>query len=203
MKIFCVGRNYADHAKELNNPVPEEPVIFSKPPTAVLKDGMPFYMPGFSHDVHFEGELVIRIKQHGKNIQEKFAHKYYDEITFGIDFTARDLQQKLKTKGMPWEISKGFDGSAVIGEFIPLSELKDPNHITFQTLKNGQVVQQGDSRDMLFSFNRIIAYLSGFFTLQKGDLIYTGTPAGVGPVAIGDTLEGFIEGQKLMAFEVK
>lgn len=203
MKIFCVGRNYADHAKEMNSQVQEEPVIFSKPPTALLRDGRPFYYPDFSNEVHYEGELVIRINKNGKNIQEKFAHKYYDELTFGIDFTARDIQQSLKDRKLPWEISKGFDGAAVIGDFIKLSELKVPKEIQFQTLHNGRVAQEGNTRDMVFSFDQIIAYVSKFFMLQKGDLIYTGTPAGVGPVKIGDTLEGKIEGQSLMQFEVK
>lgn len=202
MKILCVGRNYADHAKELNNPLPTEPVVFSKPHTALLKDGAPFYYPDFSENVHYEGELVLRIAKNGKNIAEKFAHKYIDGITFGIDFTARDLQDKLKQKGFPWEISKAFDGSAALGKMIPVDGL-DLKNIDFRTLKNDETVQHGNSKDLIFPFEVIIAYISRFFTLQQGDLIYTGTPAGVGSVVIGDKLEGFIGEEKLMECEVK
>ena len=202
MKIFCVGRNYADHAKELNNPLNTEPVIFAKPPTALLKDNAPFYYPDFSKNIHYEGELVVRICKNGKNIEEKFARKYMDAITFGIDFTARDLQDVQKAKGLPWEIAKGFDGSAAIGTFIPLEGM-DLGNIHFTTKLNGNVVQQGDSAMMLFNFDKIVSYLSKFFTLQTGDLIYTGTPAGVGSLAIGDVMEGFIGEQKLMECKVK
>ena len=202
MKILCVGRNYADHAKELNNPLNTEPVIFSKPQTALLKDGQPFYYPDFSKNVHYEGELVIKISKHGKNISEKFARKYYNEISFGIDFTARDLQDVQKAKGLPWEIAKAFDGSAVIGSFTSLDGV-DTSNIKFSTQLNGNTVQQDDSSMMLFTFDKIIAYVSRFFTLQTGDLIYTGTPAGVGSVVVGDKLEGFIGEERLLVCEVR
>jgi acylpyruvate hydrolase len=203
MKIFCVGRNYSEHAKELKNEIPDAPVIFSKPETALLKNNAAFYLPDFSNDVHHELELVIRICKNGKRIEERFAHKYYDQITVGIDFTARDLQQKQKDKGLPWEIAKGFDGSAPLGRLIPFSELKDPEHIRFHLLKNGEQVQTGDSSQMLFGFDRIVSYVSSFFTLKMGDLIYTGTPAGVGPVRTGDRLEAFLGDQKLLRCDVK
>ena len=203
MKIFCVGRNYSEHAKELNNAVPESPVIFMKPATALLKDGAPFYYPEFSKSIHYECELVIKINKNGKHIQEKFARKYFDEITVGIDFTARDIQNNLKAKGLPWELAKGFDGSAVLGNFIPMENLSLENGIHFSLKKNDTVVQQGNSNDMIFSIEKIIAFVSSYFTLQKGDLIYTGTPAGVGEVAIGDTLQGFIGDTLLMQCVVK
>ena len=203
MKIFCVGRNYADHAKELNNAIPESPVIFCKPETALLKNNEPFFLPDFSNDVHHELELVIKICRNGKRIEPRFAGKYYDHISVGIDFTARDLQQKQKEKGLPWEIAKAFDGSAPIGSFIPLSELKKKENIHFHLLKNGEKVQEGQSAHMLNSFDQIVSYISTFFTLKTGDLIYTGTPAGVGKVLIGDKLEAFLEGQKLLHTEVK
>ena len=203
MKIFCVGRNYSEHARELNNAVPDAPVIFCKPETALLKNNEPFFLPDFSTDVHHELELVIRICRNGKRIEPRFAHKYYDQITVGIDFTARDLQQKQKEKGLPWEIAKAFDGSAPIGSLIPLNNLKKKENIHFHLLKNGERVQEGDSAEMLFNFDHIISYISTFFTLKTGDLIYTGTPAGVGKVLIGDKLEAFLEGQKLLHTEVK
>ncbi|OWY21836.1 FAA hydrolase family protein [Sphingobacteriales bacterium UPWRP_1] len=198
MKIFCVGRNYAEHAKELGNAVPDEPIIFSKPPTAVLKDGAPFYLPDFSADVHHEAEIVLRVAKNGKHIDPKFAHKYYDHLTIGIDFTARDLQSKLKAKGQPWEIAKGFDGSAPVGQFVALSTLPPVNSIEFTLLKNGHPVQKGNTANLLFAFDVLIAYISKFFTLQQGDLIFTGTPEGVGRVQIGDHLEGFIGNHKLL-----
>lgn len=201
MKIFCVGRNYSEHAKELGNAVPENPVIFSKPDTALLKNGEPFYLPEFSNDVHHEAELVIKISKMGKKIQEKFASNYYAEIGFGIDFTARDIQAQLKTKGLPWELAKAFDGSAPIGDFIKKEELSST--IKFHLLKNGETVQLGSSDDMIFNMNQIVSFVSQYFTLKVGDLIYTGTPAGVGPVKIGDVLEGFIEGKKLLHCEIK
>lgn len=200
MKIFCIGRNYADHAKELNNEVPAEPVLFMKPPTALIKGKQPFYYPEFSKDIHYEGELVLKICKNGKHIAEKFAHKYYEEITFGIDFTARDVQKRLKEKGLPWEIAKGFDGAAAIGEF---TSVDFTNPIQLETHKNGAVVQQGTTGDMIFSFNNLITYISSYFTLQKGDLIFTGTPAGVGPVKIGDRLEGYVNGRKLLECHIK
>lgn len=203
MKIFCIGRNYSEHAKELGNAVPEDPVVFSKPDTALLKNGEPFYLPHFSNDVHHEAELVIKISKVGKNIQEKFARNYFQEIGFGVDFTARDMQAKLKAKGLPWELAKGFDGSAPIGEFINVASMENLNNISFGLKKNGQWVQQGNSHDMIFSFEKIVAFVSSYFTLKVGDLIYTGTPAGVGAVAIGDLLEGFIEDKPMLKFEVK
>ncbi len=198
MKIFCIGRNYAEHAKELGNVVPDEPIVFSKPPTAVLKDGSPFFHPDFSSDIHHEAEIVVRIAKNGKHIAEKFAHKYYDHITIGIDFTARDLQSKLKAKGHPWEIAKGFDGSAPIGHFVALKNLPPINNIGFTLLKNGQTVQSGNTADLIFSFDKLVSYVSTYFTLHKGDYIFTGTPEGVGRVQVGDHLEGFIGGQKLL-----
>ncbi|HET9487722.1 MAG TPA: fumarylacetoacetate hydrolase family protein [Chryseosolibacter sp.] len=204
MKIFAVGRNYAEHIKELNNERPDEPVIFTKPDTAILRNNAPFYYPDFSKDIHHEVELVLRISKEGKNIQEKFATKYFDAIGVGIDFTARDLQQKAKEKGLPWDIAKGFNGSAPISEkFIPVAEFKDLKDINFSLAINGGIRQQGNTSLMIFSFEYIISYLSKFFTLRAGDLIFTGTPKGVGPVQIGDTLSAFIENEKLLEFEVK
>jgi len=202
MKIFCIGRNYSEHAKELGNAVPENPVVFSKPDTALLKNGEDFYLPSFSNDVHHEIELVIRINKVGKNIQEKFARNYFSEVGIGVDFTARDLQAQLKSKGLPWELAKGFDGSAPIGEFLPIADL-DLSNINFGLKKNGAWVQQGNTKDMIFSFDKIISFISQYFTLKVGDLIYTGTPAGVGSVAIGDKLEGFMEEKSMLNFEVK
>jgi len=202
MKIFCIGRNYSEHAKELGNAVPENPVVFAKPDTALLKNGEDFYLPAFSNDVHHELEFVIKIAKVGKNIQEKFAANYFNEIGLGIDFTARDVQAQLKSKGLPWELAKGFDGSAPIGNFIPVQELNLTN-INFSLLKNGQLVQAGNSKDMIFDFAKIISFISQYFTLKVGDLIYTGTPAGVGAVAIGDVLEGFIGDKSMLKFEVK
>ncbi|OYU96806.1 MAG: 2-hydroxyhepta-2,4-diene-1,7-dioate isomerase [Bacteroidetes bacterium B1(2017)] len=202
MKIFCIGRNYSEHAKELGNAVPENPVVFSKPDTALLRAGEDFYLPHFSNDVHHEIELVIKINKVGKNIQEKFARNYFSEIGLGVDFTARDLQAQLKAKGLPWELAKGFDGSAPIGNFISIENL-DLSNINFGLKKNQEWVQQGNTRDMIFSFDKIISFISQYFTLKVGDLIYTGTPAGVGPVAIGDKLEGFIEDASMLSFEVK
>lgn len=202
MKIFCVGRNYSEHARELGNAVPENPVIFSKPDTALLRNGDDFYLPDFSHDVHHEVELVIRINKMGKKIQEKFASNYFNEIGLGIDFTARDLQTELKSKGLPWELAKGFDGSAPIGGFISTENLNLDN-ISFSLSKNGETVQQGNTSQMIFSFEKIVSFVSQYFTLKVGDLIYTGTPAGVGKVNIGDQLEGFIENQKMLTCEIK
>ena len=192
MKIICIGRNYADHAKELNNPVPERPIIFMKPPTALLVNDKPLYYPEFTKDLHYEAEIVLKIARNGRHIQPEFAAEYYDEVALGIDFTARDLQAELKGKGQPWELAKAFDGSAAISPFIPVSELPDPDAIEFRLAKNGETVQHGNTRDVIFSFNDIIVFVSQFFKLQMGDYIYTGTPAGVGPVKIGDTLKGEI-----------
>lgn len=202
MKIFCIGRNYGEHARELNNEIPEAPVIFMKPPTAILK-GNDFYMPEFSSDMHYECELVYRICKNGKHIAPQFAHKYVDAVTAGIDFTARDVQSAQKKKGLPWEIAKAFDQSAVVGPFTPLQELTNADNIHFSLNKNGARVQDGHSRDMLFAVDQLIAYLSTYFTLQQGDLLFTGTPAGVGPVAIGDTLEGFLEDKSMFTVHIK
>ena len=203
MKIFCIGRNYADHAKELNNPIPDNPLVFCKLPTALLINNKPFYHPDFSKDVHHELEVVLRIKKNGRNISERFAHKYYDEIGLGIDFTARDIQNQLKAKGHPWEIAKSFDSSAPLGQFMPVSEIGNIHDIDFKLLKNKELVQHGNTKDLLFSFDRLISYLSKYFLIQQGDLIYTGTPAGVASVKIGDTLEGFIGEKKLLHCEIR
>lgn len=204
MKIICIGRNYVDHAKELGNKKPTEPVFFLKPDTALLLKNTPFFIPDFSNEIHYEVELVVKINRLGKNIQEKFAHKYYDEIGLGIDFTARDLQEQLKTEGLPWEKAKAFDGSAVLSkETIPLTQLPDLNNINFSLSKNGKVVQNGNSKDMSFKIDEIIAYVSKFFTLKIGDLIYTGTPAGVGPISIGDELTGYIEEKEMFQVKIK
>ncbi len=202
MKILCVGRNYSEHAKELGNAVPENPVIFSKPDTALLKNGEPFYHPDFSNDIHHEVELVIKISKMGKKIQPKFARNYFNEIGLGIDFTARDTQSKLKEKGLPWELAKAFDGSAPIGDFINV-EGKDLTNINFSLKKNGEVVQQGNTSQMIFPFEEIVSFVSQYFTLKVGDLIYTGTPAGVSKINIGDKLEGFIEDQPMLICDVK
>ena len=206
MKIICIGRNYRDHARELNNPVPSKPLVFMKPPSALLVNKKPFYYPEFSNDIHYELEVVLKICKNGKHVQPEFASGYYKEIALGIDFTARDLQSRCKEKGHPWEIAKGFDGSAVLSEFIPLTQVGD-NGIRFSLKKNGKVVQQGNTNDLIFDFDYLIVYLSQYFKLQMGDLIYTGTPAGVGPVQIGDALEGNfsgLEGQEpLLYCEVK
>ena len=203
MKIICIGRNYSEHAKELNNTVPTSPVFFMKPDTALLKDNAAFYFPSFSNEIHYEVELVIKISKNGKSILPQFAHKYFEQITVGIDFTARDLQQHCKEKGLPWEKAKAFDQSAVIGNFIPISELSNKKQIQFDLLLNEQQVQQGISSDMIFSFEQIIAYVSQFITLKTGDLIYTGTPAGVGPIKIGDRLKASIDKKLLLDFEIK
>jgi len=203
MKIIAIGRNYIDHAKELNNPVPESPVFFLKPETAVINNNKPFFYPDFSTDIHFETEIVFRINKVGKNIEERFAHRYYDEIGIGIDFTARDLQNKCKAKGLPWEIAKAFDNSAPLGGFISKDKFKDLNNINFSLDINGEIVQTGNTGDMIFKIDYLISYLSQFFTLKMGDLIFTGTPAGVGPVKIGDRLKASIEGEELLNFMIK
>ena len=203
MKIICIGRNYIDHAKELNNAVPDKPVFFMKPDTALLLKHNPFFYPSFSNNVHYETELVVKIDRNGKHIEEKFAHKYYSEIGIGIDFTARDLQAEAKKKGLPWEIAKAFDQSAPVGEFIRKEKLTALNNINFSLKINGEVRQQGNSKDMIFTFDHIIAYVSQFITLRTGDLIFTGTPKGVGPIKIDDHFEAFIEDQKLLEFNVK
>ena len=203
MKIICIGRNYIDHAKELNNPVPEKPVFFMKPETALLKNNKPFFYPGFSKDIHYEVELVVKITKIGVHIQEKYAHNYYDEIGLGIDFTARDLQAEQKKKGLPWEIAKAFDNSAPISKFISKSELGDLNNLQLSLRKNDTIVQNGSTADMIFSIDRIIAYVSQFVSFKIGDLIYTGTPAGVGPIQIGDQLTGFIDDREMFSFRIK
>lgn len=198
MKILCIGRNYADHIKELNNAVPDEPVIFIKPDSAVLRNNGPFFIPDFSNEVHHEVEVILKIQKAGKAIPEQFAHEYYQEIGLGIDFTARDLQQKLKEKGLPWEKAKGFDYSAVIGTFYDKAQF-NLNNLNFSLLKNGETAQKGNSSLMINSFDKIIAHVSQYFTLKIGDLIFTGTPAGVSKVASGDVLVGYLEEHK--AFE--
>ncbi|PZX55846.1 fumarylacetoacetate hydrolase family protein [Algoriphagus chordae] len=203
MKIICIGRNYAAHIEELKNETPGNPVVFLKPDTAILKDGAPFFYPDFSKNIHHEAELVLKISKQGKYIQKKFSHRYFNEIGFGIDFTARDLQDQCKAKGLPWEIAKGFNGAAPIGGFKSVDEIDDQKNIDFHLSINGETRQKGNTSLMLFDFGTIIEYVSQFFMLKKGDLIYTGTPAGVGPVQIGDKLEGFIGTEKLLDFEVK
>jgi acylpyruvate hydrolase len=203
MKIICIGRNYVDHIQEFKNEVPSAPVIFLKPDTALLPKRNPFYIPDFSKDVHHEAELVIRISKAGKNIAEKFAHRYFDAITVGIDFTARDVQQKQKDKGLPWEIAKAFDHSAPLGEFVLISELRDKKKIGFHLNCNGKTVQKGNSELMIYSFDRIIEYSSQFFTLKKGDFIFTGTPKGVSAVKVNDKLEAYLEDKKVLSVNVK
>lgn len=203
MKIICIGRNYVNHAKELNNPVPAQPVFFLKPDTAVLRKGLPFFYPDFTKDLHHEVELVVKISKVGKHIQEQFAYKHYEEIGLGIDFTARDLQAEQKKKGLPWEIAKAFDSSAPIGDFIPISDLGDINKLDISLKKNHEMVQSGNTADMIFSIDKIIAYVSQFVSLKIGDLIFTGTPEGVGPVQIGDRLTGFLDDREMFSFEVK
>jgi 2-keto-4-pentenoate hydratase/2-oxohepta-3-ene-1,7-dioic acid hydratase in catechol pathway len=203
MKIICIGRNYAEHAKEMKSEVPTEPVFFMKPDTALLKDNEPFYFPDFTKDLHHEIEVVLKISKVGKHIAEAFAHKYYEELSLGIDFTARDLQAQCKAKGLPWEKAKSFDGSAPIGKFVKKSELGDLHNLHFDLSINNELRQKGNTNDLLFSFDKVIAYVSQFVTLKVGDLIYTGTPEGVGPIAIGDKLKGTLNGEELFCFEIK
>ena len=203
MKIICIGRNYADHISELNNERPTEPVIFMKPDTAILLKQFPFVIPEFTNDVHHEVEVLVKINKVGKYIDAKFAHKYYDEIGLGIDFTARDLQTTLKEKGLPWEKAKAFDGSAIIGDFLPKNSLTSLENINFELKSNNQLVQQGNTSMMLWKIDEIIAYVSQFFTLKTGDIIFTGTPKGVAPVKEGDVLEGFLEGKQMFKVQVK
>ena len=203
MKILAIGRNYVEHIKELNNERPTDPVIFMKPDTAVLRNNAPFYYPSFSNDIHYEVELVLKVSKMGKNINEKFAQKYYDEIGIGIDFTARDLQRKAKEKGLPWALAKGFNGSAPVSQFIPKNELGKLTDISFSLKADNEIKQEGNTSMMLFNFDYIISYLSSFFTLKKCDLIFTGTPAGVGPIKIGQKLTAFIENEKLLECEIK
>lgn len=202
MKIIGIGRNYIEHAKELNNAVTLTPIIFLMPDTALLKNNEAFYYPSFTKDIHHEIELVVKISKEGKNIQEKFAHKYYDEIGLGIDFTARDLQQQAKEEGLPWTLAKGFNGSAPVSEFVSKTDFDDINNISFTLIINGELRQSGTTADMVFSIDYLIAYVSQFITLKKGDLIYTGTPKGVGSIVVGDKLEGFLENKPMLTCEI-
>lgn len=204
MKILCIGRNYADHAAELKNELPTEPVVFSKPDSSILQKGQAFYIPDFSEDVHYELELIVRIQKMGKHIAPKFANKYYGEVTVGIDFTARDVQSDLKAKGLPWEKAKGFDGSAVVGDLVKLDELNsDIQDLSIRLEVNGEVRQEGSTSQMIFKVDDLISHLSTYYTLRQGDLIYTGTPAGVGKIQKGDKLVGFLNDQKLFEVDVK
>ncbi len=203
MKIICIGRNYAEHAKELKNDLPTVPVIFMKPKNALLLPDKPIYYPEFTTDLQYECELVVKITKNGKYIKKKFAKKYYDYLSLGIDFTARDLQREQQKKGLPWEIAKAFDGSAAVGTFLQINESIDVNNLAFELKLNDKLVQTGHTKDMIFSIDYIIEYVSMFFTLNIGDLIYTGTPSGVGPVNPGDLLEGYIAGEKILCVEVK
>lgn len=203
MKIICVGRNYAEHAKELGNDIPDEPIIFMKPKSALLQSHTPFYYPEFTNELHYECELVLRVCKNGKYIQERHASSYYNGITVGIDFTARDLQDEAKKKGLPWEKAKAFDNSAAVGKFIDITPEFNRKNVNFHLLKNKELVQKANSKDMIFSFDAIIANISNYFSLNIGDLIFTGTPAGVGECVVGDELEAFLEDQSLLAFGVK
>ena len=203
MKIIAIGRNYAEHAHELNNPVPTVPVIFLKPDTALLRDNKPFYHPDFSEDIHHEIEIVIKICKEGKHIAEKFAGNYFDEIGLGIDFTARDIQQKHKEKGLPWELAKAFDNSAPVSRFLPKNNFSNLYNLNFSLSINNNPVQQGNTQDLIFSFEKITAFVSQYITLKKGDLIFTGTPKGVGKIHIGDHLEAYLETEKLLDFYIK
>ena len=203
MKLICIGRNYAAHIDELNNERPTEPVIFIKPDSAVLPKGNDFYIPEFSNDVHYEVEVLVKIKKVGKHIPEKFAHKYYDEISLGIDFTARDVQSRLKAKGLPWEKAKGFDGAAIVGKWIDKKKYENIYKLRFSLLKNKEIVQEADTSLMLWDIDQVIAYVSTYFTLKKGDIIYTGTPKGVGKVDANDYLQGKIEGEEFFSLNVR
>ena len=203
MKIIAIGHNYVEHNKELNNEQPAEPVVFMKPDSAILKNNKPFYIPDFTRELHYETELIVRINRLGKNISPRFAHRYYSEIGLGIDFTARDLQRNLRTAGKPWELAKAFDGSAVIGDFIPAAELGNVQDIPFRLDIDKKTVQKGNSSDMIFPIDELIAYVSRYFTLKIGDIFFTGTPAGVGCVAIGNRLEGYIFDKKMFDFNIK
>lgn len=203
MKIFAIGQNYVEHNKELNSKHPSEPVVFMKPDTALLKNNKPFYVPDFSNELHYETELIVKINRIGKNIAPRFAHRYYSEIGLGVDFTARDLQRKLKSEGKPWEISKAFDNSAVIGNFLPVEQLGNVQDIRFKLELNGNTVQNGHSAEMIFPIDELVAYVSQFFTLKIGDILFTGTPAGVGIVNPGDNLKGYIFEQKMFDFNIK
>ncbi len=203
MKIIAVGRNYAEHIRELNNEQPDDPVIFTKPETAILYNNAPFFYPDFSSDIHHEVEVLVKINRLGKNIEQQFAHKYYDEIGIGIDFTARDLQSRLKAKSLPWDLAKGFNGSAPISAFVPKTDFTDLQNLNFRLDVNGQTKQQGNTSLMLFSIDYLIAFVSRFFLLQQGDILFTGTPAGVGPVQINDQLTAYLEDRKMLEFNIK
>jgi len=203
MKILAIGQNYVEHNKELNSKNPTEPVVFMKPDTALLRNNKPFFIPDFTDELHYETELIVKINRLGKNIAAKYAHRYYAEIGLGVDFTARDLQRKLKAEGKPWEVCKAFDNSAVIGDFLPVEQLGNVQDIRFSLNLNGKTVQQGHSADMIFAIDELIAYVSRFFTLKIGDILFTGTPVGVGKVAVGDRLEGYIFENKMFDFKVK
>ena len=203
MKIICIGRNYAEHIAELSNERPEEPVVFIKPDSSVLPKEQDFFIPEFSNDIHYEVELLVKIKKVGKHIHHRFAHKYYDEIGLGIDFTARDLQGRLKEKGLPWEKAKGFDGAAVIGKWVPKSRFADMNDLHFRLFKNGEVVQEGHTAKMLWKVDELLAYVSTFFTLKKGDVIFTGTPSGVGRIVPNDYLSGTLEGEEMFSLKIQ
>jgi acylpyruvate hydrolase len=203
MKIIAIGRNYAAHVKELNNPIPTSPVIFLKPDTAILKDNKPFYLPDFSSDIHYELEVVLKVCKEGKHISEKFASNYYEELGLGIDFTARDIQNIHKEKGLPWELAKAFDNSAAISSFVPKSAISNIYALDFELQINGQIRQSGNTRNILFSFEKIISFVSQYITLKKGDLIFTGTPEGVGQIHQGDKLEAWLSGQQLLNFDIK
>ena len=202
MKIFCIGKNYAEHAKEMNSEVPTKPLVFMKPSTALLPDNKPFYYPEFSSNIHYEIEVVLKIKKHGRHIDPKYALDYFDEVGLGIDFTARDVQAECKKKGHPWEVAKAFDNSAVMGRFVSKEGL-NLDALEFHLTKNGEIVQQGNTKDLIYNFSTIISYISTIFTVKINDLIMTGTPAGVGPVAIGDQLAGYLGGEKMFECEVK
>lgn len=203
MKIICVGRNYTEHIKELDNVVPDEPILFLKPDSAILLKKQPFYIPEFTNEVHHEVEVLVKINRIGKHIDRKFAHKYYDEIGLGIDFTARDLQKKLKSDGLPWEKAKAFDGSAVIGNFISKNEIEDIDDLPFSLKRNGEVVQQGSTKQMMWKIDALIENISKYFTLKIGDVIFTGTPSGVGPVSVDDVLQGYIEDKEMFSIKIK
>lgn len=203
MKIFCIGRNYVAHAKELGNEVPDEPIVFMKPKSALLQPHTPFYYPEFTNDLQYECELVLRISKNGKYIQEKFASKYYDAVTTGIDFTARDIQNDLKAKGLPWEKAKSWDNSAAIGKWLPFTGIKNKKDMNFCLYKNKELVQQGNSGLMIHDFDSIVAYISNYFSVNIGDMVFTGTPAGVGELVVGDELEAFIEDDSLLSLEIK
>ncbi len=203
MKLICIGRNYTKHIKELDNEKPENPVVFIKPDSAILPKEQDFYIPEFSKEVHYEVEVLVKIKKVGKHIDPRFAPGYYDEVSLGIDFTARDLQQKLKEKGLPWEKAKGFDGAAVIGEWLPKSNFKDLNNVGFSLLKNNETVQKASTAQMLWKLDELISYVSRFFTLKKGDIIFTGTPSGVGKIKPNDYLSGILEGKELFSVKIK